>query len=81
MEEEIAYLETFEKPYLKSEFARLFLAHENNRLGGDEYIVLFEQKAKKTDAGSWSDTETSGAIKPAREAWNTFIQEKISEAW
>jgi hypothetical protein len=52
MEEEIAYLETFEKPYLKSEFARLFLAHENNRLGGDEYIVLFEQKAKKTDAGS-----------------------------
>lgn len=56
IQEHILYLENFHKPFLKSEYARYFLSHENNIIFDGETIVeittretLQEKKQKKID--------------------------------
>lgn len=74
--EKIAYSNSFLKPYLSSEYADYFQAHENNILFYGEYIVRFDS-AKENKAPKDAKIKKNNVINTPQASWRYFIKSKL----
>ena len=85
MTQETAFNEHFMKPYLDSQYATFFVAHENNKLAAKELLVEFtspqmqkdgqklaQQAQEHTGDQQILSSETEQLSPPA--AWSYFLQ-------
>lgn len=79
LQQQIAYLENFHKPYLQSEFAAYFLWHENNRIFAWEQIVEIVYTTVADENNALSETnQAQENISPSKQ-WDILIQEKLQQ--
>ena len=77
-QEKIDYSKSFLEPYLKSEYADYFQAHENNILFYGEYIVRFEA-AKLEQNKEQEQDNNENIINTPQQSRIHFIKEKIQK--
>lgn len=86
IEEEIAYVKSFERPYLESEWAPYYLGHENGVLYDGERVVRLRDRAPVAKEDSAPDDvlalqeseEESIRISSPEESRHFFINDKLS---
>ena len=75
------YLENFYIPYLWSEYAQYFIAHESNRIFEGEYIIKLYNKQPKQWSTDEQSEEQSEIIdrqqQTPSQAWQRFLLEKM----
>lgn len=78
-QEEMAYTENFLSKYLWSEFADFFLAHENNILEKNEYIIEFKTWTGNIEdmTGDVEKFTSPNRAKNPRDSRRKFLKEKF----
>lgn len=77
---ELGYAQNFQLAYEKSEYAQLFLKHENNMLLPGEFIINFKDKATIPVTWETENKEKEESIKrltTPQEARQQFFKEKL----
>lgn len=74
--DEISYFNHFQLKYLNSEYAKKFLAHENNILEAGEALIAFQQTTPPAEILS---NQTIQEQKTPREERKLFFAEKLEK--
>jgi len=77
-QEKIDYSKSFLEPYLESEYADYFQAHENNILFYGEYIIRFEA-AKLEQNKNKNEKENGNIINTPQQSRIHFLKEKMQK--
>lgn len=75
--EKIAFEQNFLIPYLQSSSALFFYQHENSVLGGNEYVIHFEEPTQTT-----TNAIDTSRVEEVQAAWQSFfyrVREYIKE--
>lgn len=75
---ELAFVENFQLPYERSEYADFFLKHENNILLSKEFIIKFQTITPVSATGNKQNTiEKNRFIETAQDSRKQFFYEQL----
>ncbi len=84
IKEERQFLENFEMPYLKSDYSRIFIAHESNIIRDNQYRIVLEDMDYDTTEQEEEEGidmvrrwEEITSLNNPQEAWHHFFRVKF----